>query len=269
MTPSANLPDRRAFTLIELLVVVGIISLLISILMPSMSRARDQAKGVHCLAKLKEYGNALASYENSNDDHLPPARWEKHLPGDEQTVQGVYGWCELLWSYVYRDQVNEQIDFPVQRNSDPEHWEQYFVCKSSSDRGVNSGHYRVYLPSWAAGTYGLNADGSFSDTRLPDPWASASRSSIRQRLPLIGDANTKSLEGRRDTPREQLSSHIDAGQANEAGLTGQDGNRFSDRHYGGTNYLFADLHAARKTKLRNKLATDWDLNGVTDVAIAP
>lgn len=43
-------------------------------------------------------------------------------------------------------------------------------------------------------------------------------------------------------------------------------NRFSDRHQGGTNFLFTDFHAEHSLTLRQRLACDYDLNGVTDVA---
>lgn len=53
---------RRGFTLIELLVVVAIIALLMAILMPSLAKAREQAKGTKCLAQLRSYGTAQLTY---------------------------------------------------------------------------------------------------------------------------------------------------------------------------------------------------------------
>ena len=56
------------FTLIELLVVVAIIALLISILLPSLSRARNVARSTACLAIQKQLGNANIMYADANDD---------------------------------------------------------------------------------------------------------------------------------------------------------------------------------------------------------
>jgi len=54
--------SRRAFTLIELLVVVAILALLVSILMPSLKRAKDLAKRAVCLSNLRNSINAMAMY---------------------------------------------------------------------------------------------------------------------------------------------------------------------------------------------------------------
>jgi prepilin-type N-terminal cleavage/methylation domain-containing protein len=58
---------RSAFTLIELLVVIAIIALLMGILMPSLSRARSQAKKVVCTAHMKGLGVSLRMYVDDYD----------------------------------------------------------------------------------------------------------------------------------------------------------------------------------------------------------
>ena len=64
----------RGFTLIELLVVVAIISLLISILLPSLTAARNVARMVRCEANLKQYGTAHQMYANESEDWFTPHR---------------------------------------------------------------------------------------------------------------------------------------------------------------------------------------------------
>src|SRR5436309_11525355 len=63
----------QAFTLVELLVVIGIIALLVSILLPSLNRAREAAKATKCLSNLRQLGLAFVMYTNENQGRFPTA----------------------------------------------------------------------------------------------------------------------------------------------------------------------------------------------------
>ena len=60
----------KGFTLIELLVVIAIIALLLSILLPSLKKAKDQVKAVICRSNLKQWGLITSLYARDNDDKL-------------------------------------------------------------------------------------------------------------------------------------------------------------------------------------------------------
>lgn len=62
---------KRGFTLVELLVVIGIIAVLVGILLPALSRAREQAQRLKCLSNVRQLGMALSMYASENKDCVP------------------------------------------------------------------------------------------------------------------------------------------------------------------------------------------------------
>ena len=62
---------RKAFTLVELLVVIGIIAILISILLPSLNKARQSAQRAACLSNLRTIGQMLNIYAAENKQQIP------------------------------------------------------------------------------------------------------------------------------------------------------------------------------------------------------
>ena len=83
----------RAFTLIELLVVIAIISLLVSILLPSLSRAKELAREVVCASSLHRIGIAVLLYNQDHDSAFPPSSKGYYLVLSQ-------AWCSVLLPYM-------------------------------------------------------------------------------------------------------------------------------------------------------------------------
>jgi len=69
--PLRRIASVNGFTLVELLVVVGIIAILISILLPALSKARDAARKTACLSNLRQVHQLIAMYANEYKDRVP------------------------------------------------------------------------------------------------------------------------------------------------------------------------------------------------------
>jgi len=126
---------KRAFTLIELLVVIAIISLLVSILLPSLQKAKELAKSVVCMAQLKSIFMGIHYYAEDFDTRLP------------------FGWDEVTKERWELDYIPPYMDAPsdafIGMTGGPYPTLSGFMPCPSDDRGFRNVDY-----GWP--TYGLN-----------------------------------------------------------------------------------------------------------------
>ena len=111
---------RTGFTLVELLVVIGIIAVLVSILLPALSRTREQARSLQCVTNIRAILQATLAYARDNDAVLPiPA-----LYTEAQPVSASFAWLVptkgvtdfqhgTLWPYLPQGVRRQVLNCPA------------------------------------------------------------------------------------------------------------------------------------------------------------
>jgi prepilin-type N-terminal cleavage/methylation domain-containing protein/prepilin-type processing-associated H-X9-DG protein len=213
------MPRRRAFTLVELLVVIGIIALLVSILLPAMNRARQQAIQVDCASQLRQLGQALVIYvDHSKGCYPTPSGW--HVAGGDGTGEDEPGpgWTEQLAP----DFVPPTAPIYNCKAFPQEYRINYFL----GSRWI----YQRTQPPWGSGDV---KPMKFSDVKLASDFVlSGDCTQASLYPPSFGTAAGKTQD---DCDKDDMSQEGIAFRGDPDGL---------NMHRGGNNVLFADGHVS-------------------------
>src|SRR5436190_7102062 len=99
---NAKVQDRaramQAFALVDLLVLVIVLAMLAGVMLPSLGRARERARGAECLRNLHQLGGAVLVYAKEHEQHLPSA--ERQPSNPVFATNALPRICDVLSKYV-------------------------------------------------------------------------------------------------------------------------------------------------------------------------
>lgn len=132
---------KNNFTLIELLVVIAIIAILASMLLPALNKARETAKKISCVSKLKNISTAMKMYCDDFSGYFVP-----YLPGQDSDGADIY-WPNLLLPYLgLKSSTHDQYRQYMDKSSSG----RIFICPA------HSFDYNTLKSSERYMSYGLN-----------------------------------------------------------------------------------------------------------------
>ena len=125
---------KKAFSLVEILVVLAIISILLTFLLPGLSKARAQARMVQCASQMHQIGIATQMYLSDNENYYSPKKYQGGVYYRDEgfkerpTSAYTYGSAEYKGWYAF----NTYLDYQYINKKET------FMCPSSSRSGQDS-----------------------------------------------------------------------------------------------------------------------------------
>jgi len=227
---------RKGFTLIELLVVIAIIALLMSILMPTLQRAKKSARSIACQASLRQWGLVMKLYADDNDGYF---------------IKGGTGcdWFSTLKPWYSQQEMTYCPE--AKRPAMPAGTEPGGVANWFGSTYMSwsySGHYGSYgINMWVFNEYGEgnNGWGKPKKWKWRTPYVKGA-----DNIPIFADATWGGTH-----PEEFDEPPLFEGDQNASFM----GRFCIDRHNGGINGVFCDF-STRKIGLKELWRLKWHRN---------
>ena len=225
------------FTLIELLVVVAIIGVLASLLLPSLSTAREKAKAKVCLSQLKQIGTMAIMYSDNESSYIPPC-WTRNSSDT---------WFNTPWN-----------DGALKLYMEDSPHAKVLICPSADQDGAEM------LADRSPRDYGMNG-WRWSQTGSLDAglaWSLANSSGAFRGSPLTLNTVQVTTETLYfgDKKREIYGQQSTSGAAINGKSDTGSGGAVYNRHTKGNNFIFVDGHARYLTQAQYFTDSLWTID---------